>query len=294
MLNSPLQFHRISAKDALRQAVTQLQQARIESASLDARLLLQHVLGMAHEAWLGGDAPLDARQEAEFRELIGKRAGRQPVSQLTGRREFWGLCFRVTGDTLDPRPDSETLIEAALEHASHRQAALKLLDLGTGTGCLLLSLLKELPQATGIGVDISGRALDVAGENAAALGMKERAGFVQSGWGENIEGPFDIVISNPPYIPAPVIPTLAPEVSRYEPMLALDGGADGLDAYRTILPQLPRLLAKSGVALFEIGIGQQKEVKNIAERCGLAVAGVREDLGGIPRCVIITHQNPTE
>ena len=290
MKNTALQFRAISATDALRTAVMALQQAKIETASLDARLLLQHVLGLNREQWLAaGKVALNTEQYAAYRELIDKRANRQPLAQLTGKREFWDLTFKVSAATLDPRPDSETLIEAVLAKCEDKNRALRVLDMGTGTGCLLLTLLKHLPSASGVGVDISRQALDVACENAVNLGLAARAKFMQSCWNEQVEGVFDIVISNPPYIPTKTIATLAPEVRCFEPMLALDGGEDGLDCYRTICAQLPLLLVPGGIAAFEIGMGQQRDVENIATDCGLQVVEVRKDMAGIPRCVMVQN-----
>ena len=258
MLLSPLQSALISATDALRNAVMALRQAHIDTASLDARLLLEHALGVSREELLSdSNLRLSAKQEAFYRTLIDERIGRKPVAQLTGRREFWGMAFKVTPATLDPRPDSETLIEAVLEWVTGQeswvmgkmtndQRPMTILDLGTGTGCLLLALLKELKHAKGIGVDISEEALSVAWENAAALGLEARASFARSDWAQTIEGTFDIIISNPPYIPSNAIARLAPEVRDHEPTLALDGGADGLEAYRKIIPRMERFLAKGG------------------------------------------------
>ena len=277
--------------EALRAAVLRLQEARIESASLDARLLLEHVLGYTREQLLlAMDDTMPAGKEAQYRALVEKRARRQPIAQLIGRREFWGMNFVVSEHTLDPRPDSESVIEAVLERIKNRANQLKILDLGTGTGCLLLSLLSELPAANGTGVDICERALGVAKENALALGLAPRVSFVRSDWCERLEGEFDIILANPHYIEREVIPTLDPEVSQFEPKGALDGGADGLDCYRAIIKALPKVLAKDGLAAFEIGMGQERSLAAIAEENGLMVSGVKQDLGGIIRCVVIQHQ----
>lgn len=280
------------AQDALRDAVRALQEARIESASVDARLLLQHVLGISREQLLAADKRvITSEQEAQYMQLIARRAARQPVAQLIGKREFYGREFKVTGDTLDPRPDSETLIEAVLARIADKNAPLRLLDLGTGTGCLLLTLLAELPKSQGIAVDACEKALDVAKTNASALSVGNRAQFVKSSWAEGVSGVFDVVISNPPYIPSSTIPTLAPEVCQYEPKAALDGGEDGLECYRAIIAQLPGLLGDAGFAAFEIGIGQHKALESIASQNGLQIAGMKEDLAGIVRCVVMTKAN---
>ncbi|NBX04453.1 MAG: peptide chain release factor N(5)-glutamine methyltransferase [Alphaproteobacteria bacterium] len=284
-----LKNNTFSAKDVLLSAVLDLQRAHVESASLDARILLEYVLGVSREQLLMGmDRTLTVEQEAQYRHLIALRAERRPLAQIIGRREFWGADFTVSEYTLDPRPDSETLIEAVLERVADKNAPLKILDLGTGTGCLLLTLLRELPNAQGTGVDICPNAMGVARENARALELETRVEFVASDWCEQLSGAFDIIISNPPYIPTDDIETLAPEVKKFEPLLALDGGKDGLDCYRTITAKLPAHLTPSGFAAFEIGIGQQRSLEMLAEEHGLKVSAVKKDLGGIPRCLILT------
>ena len=290
MPHTALQSRNQSARDALRHAVLELQRAHIETASMDARILLQYVLDVTREQLLLNiENELTTAQAVTFNALIERRAQRQPVSQLTGKREFWGMCFRVTEHTLDPRPDSETLIEAILARVSEREAPLQVLDLGTGTGCLLLTVLSEYPNAIGTGVDMCKNALAVAKGNARNLGMEQRTTFVPSCWGEAVEGSYDIVISNPPYIPSSVIPGLAPEVAHWEPKLALDGGADGMDCYRAIVPQLKRLLAPTGLAVFEIGIGQARELEALVQSHGLQVVGSKDDMASITRCVLVTH-----
>lgn len=276
-------------KDTLLAAIKILQAAKVESASLDARILLEHVLGRPHEWLLLNDATvLTLLQSQTYATFIERRAKREPMAHILGRREFWSMDFKVTSDTLDPRADSETLVQMALEVAPHRGKALRILDMGTGTGCLLLSLLSELPQATGVGADISEGALSVALANAEALGLKNRVEFVKSDWNSRVTGVFDIVVSNPPYIPSEEIPTLAPEVAKYEPKLALDGGKDGLSCYRIILSKLKDLLAEDGFAVLEIGAGQLEALKKIAEENSLKLTGVRQDLAGIPRSILLT------
>lgn len=290
MLNPALQLASNSATDALREAVMALQRAHIDTASLDARILLQHVLNVSREEWLAGsEQKLTEAQAAYFRELIEKRARRQPVAQLIGRREFFGREFKVTADTLDPRPDSETLIEAALAHYRDWEAPKMLLDLGTGTGCLLLTLLAEFPQACGVGIDKSAAALNVAAVNAAALGMQERVTWMQGDWGQALMGAFDVIVSNPPYIPTAAIALLAPEVREYEPRGALDGGADGLECYRSLLPQIKRLLAADGLTALEMGIGQAEALTGLTAEHGLRAVAVKDDLAGIARCILLKH-----
>ncbi len=282
----------ILAKEALRWAVLRLQQERIESASLDARILLEHVLGVSREQLLFSlDLPITPAQYARLEMLVEKRTQRQPIAQLVGKREFWGMNFVVSEYTLDPRPDSETLIEYVLERIKNRAEVFRVLDLGTGTGCLLLSLLSELPSAKGVGVDYCDNALLVAKENAMALGFAARCEFTRGDWCEKLEGEFDVILANPPYIPTDVIPTLDPEVSEFEPMLALDGGEDGFSCYRKIMKALPSIMAKNGLAAFEFGMGQQRGLEALAVENELEIVGVKHDLSGIARCIIVQHKN---
>ena len=242
----------ISLKDLQRQGVKRLRDGGVESAALDARLLLCHVAGISHETLVvRGDEPATDKARSEYLTLIERRAAGEPVARMVGEKEFWGLTFKIGPDTLVPRPDSECIVEAALEVVPDKAAPLRILDLGTGTGCLLLALLSELPNARGVGIDISGGALDVARANAASLELGARAMFARGNWTEGIEGPFDIIISNPPYIPAGDIDALMTDVREHDPLRALDGGADGLDCYRIILKQAPALLAEGGHVVLE-------------------------------------------
>jgi release factor glutamine methyltransferase len=211
---------------------------------------------------------------------------REPLAQIVGVREFWSLPSAVTADTLTPRPDSETLIEAALAAVADRQAALRILDLGTGTGCLLLALLSEMPHSTGLGIDCSDKAIAVARRNAAALGLSARAEFLVGDWTNGVNERFNLVITNPPYIRTEDLPGLEPEVSRYEPRLALDGGADGLASYRAIAGGLAGVLAPDGVAVLEVGAGQADAVQRILRQAGLRETACRDDLGGVARCLV--------
>ncbi|SRR5579859_285583 len=276
-----------SIGESLRAATARLTEAGIDGARLDARLLLAEALGK-DGTWLFNHAndELDASVEAAFAALVEKRLARQPVSLILGRREFWSLDFTVTRDTLAPRPDSETLIEAVLAELPDRQAPLSLLDLGTGTGCLLISLLSELPNARGTGVDINPDTLAVAQGNADRLGFGARTRFIRSSWWDAIEGRFDVILSNPPYIPSGDIPGLDPEVARFEPLDALDGGADGLDAYRLLAAGVEGFLAENGVIAFEVGAGQAPDVAVLLEQAGFPLRAIRRDLAGIERCVV--------
>ncbi len=292
MKSLALSLEMLSAKEALRESVKTLQAAHIESASLDARLLLEHATGFSREQLLFKmDELLTPPQAETYRALVARRANRQPMAQIIGRREFFGLTFKVTPSVLDPRPDSETLIEAVLRRLKDKQAPLSILDLGTGSGCLLLALLYEFQNATGTGVDISEDALKVARENALHLGLQSRAKFLTSHWCMQVEDTFDIIISNPPYIPTGDILDLQPEVSDHEPKLALDGGADGLSCYRAIVASLANHLAEGGLAVIELGFGQQLAVETLVQENGLHVAGIAHDLQGIARAILITHKN---
>jgi len=271
------------------QAATSLKNAGVENARADARLLMRHTLGLSlEELLLQSTRELCKEQEEAFGRLLALRLARKPISQIIGMREFWGMQFTVTPDTLDPRPDSETIIEALLHHMPQRAKPYRMLDLGTGTGCLLLSALSEYPSSTGLGVDISREALAVAGGNAEALGLKNRAKFENSDWNTGIKGVWDVVISNPPYIPTGDIPGLEPEVAKFEPITALDGGSDGLICYRAITRSLPGLLASSGIALLEVGQGQAPDVADLARAQGLRVVQLANDLAGIQRVVVIS------
>lgn len=272
---------------ALDEAAENLGRAGIGEARREARLLAAHVLGVTPEAVLREPGSLlRGEQAAGFRDCVAARAARRPMSRILGRREFWSLPFRVTAETFDPRPDSETLIEAVLDTAVERDAPLRILDLGAGTGCLLLALLHELPNATGVGVDASVDALEVARGNGLALGLAKRADFAAGDWGNGLEGAFHVIVANPPYIPSAEISRLEPEVARYEPRLALDGGEDGLTCYRALLADVPRLLEPSGRLFLEVGAGQAQSVAGLCAGHGLTVTGTARDLAGIPRCVM--------
>jgi release factor glutamine methyltransferase len=282
--------HTPSLAKAWAVAARLLRQGGIETPELDARLLLCHATGLSHEDYVGrGDAALPPEAAARFATSIDRRLRGEPVSRILGVREFYGRPFRLDASTLDPRPDTETLVEAALAvvgGTGSRQTPLRMLDLGTGTGCILITLLAELPRATGVGVDLSQAALQVAQENAKALGVGNRADFVASDWLEGLSGAFNLVVANPPYIPTAEVRGLRPEVG-HDPDTALDGGPDGLAAYRRIAPRLKGVLRPGGIVLFETGIDQAEAV-----RCLLVGSGLKprddwlwRDLGGRPRVV---------
>jgi release factor glutamine methyltransferase len=272
----------------LEAATARLHEAGIEAPRRDAALLIGHALGR-DRGWVltHRDYMPDGAEHARVSQLIERRSAREPVSRILGRREFWSLDFALDSCVLDPRPDSETLIVAALERLADPQHPWRILDLGTGSGCLLLALLFERRKATGVGLDVSWPAAYIARQNAHGLGLDGRVSFLVSDWASALEARFDLVISNPPYIADAEVPTLAPEVVRNDPGLALRGGADGLDAYRAILAQLPRLLVPGGSAVMEIGHDQAAAVAGLARVHGFTEPQVRPDLAGRPRCVVI-------
>jgi release factor glutamine methyltransferase len=275
---------------ALREGATRLREAGIDNPRLEARLLLAHALGITTEALLRhlhdplDQAPID---HTPYATLLARRAAHEPLALITGRREFWGLDLAVSPATLIPRPDSETLIEAALAAFPDRARVRRILDLGTGTGCLLLAALHEFPAAFGVGTDRSAAAACLARDNAGMLGMANRAAFLCTDWAAGLDDRFDLILSNPPYIPCGELSALMPEVARFEPTSALDGGPDGLDAYRRILPLLPEKLAAGGVAVLELGQGQADALAALARDTGFSTA-TRADLAGIPRAMTLT------
>jgi release factor glutamine methyltransferase len=241
-----------------------------------------------------GAEPAPAAVANRLRELTARRVRREPMAYIQGEREFWGLPFKVSPAVLVPRPDSETLIEVTLQLLSDRQRRWRFLDLGVGSGCLLLALLKEFPAAQGVGLELSPEALAVAEVNARALGVSDRAKLIlgdwrHPGWQKTMVGPFDLIVSNPPYIEADAIDRLMPEVARFEPKLALDGGPDGLAAYRCIATVALGLLAPQGCLLVESGEGQATEISRIFQTAGFRVEGLFRDLAGIDRVVMATH-----
>lgn len=273
----------------LTEARAALRRAGVDNPDLDARLLASAAFGCdAAQLVSRADETVTADEQDRLARHVARRIAGEPVARILGRREFWGLSFDLAPDTLVPRPDTETLVEAALDHV--RAAGLtapRVLDLGTGSGCLLIALLHEIPNATGIGVDISPDAVRAARGNAFRLGVGARAGFVAGRWTEAVTGQFDLILSNPPYIPSADIAGLEREVRDFDPARALDGGADGLDAYRALAALLPEHLAPGGAAVLELGIGQHEPVAALMPARGLQVAGSRTDLGGVVRALIV-------
>ena len=265
-----------------------LEAAGVDSARLDARLLIGAATGENSAGLIAHpERRLSAQEADQLDAMVARRRAREPIAHILGSREFWSLEFDVSASVLTPRPDSETLIEAACQHIPAPERPFRVLDLGTGSGCLLLALLHEFPVASGVGVDISPAAVALARRNGARLGVGARAAFVVGDWAAPIAGRFDVVMSNPPYIATAEVAGLAPEVARYEPVGALDGGHDGLDAYRALLPITFQLLAPGGVALFEMGAGQHQAICSLARACGFEIAGLAADLAGFPRVAIL-------
>jgi release factor glutamine methyltransferase len=269
--------------DALRLGAERLRDAGIDGARREARLLLGHALGLDPASLLAVASAAVATEP--YFSYIARRAAHEPLAYILGTREFWSLSFEVSPETLIPRPDSETLIEAAQAAFPDRAVVRRVLDLGTGTGCLLLAALTEFPAAFGIGLDRRPASAALARRNALRLGLGRRSAFLAGDWGEAVRGGFDLVLCNPPYVRSGDISDLMPEVAHHEPASALDGGADGLRAYVRILADLPRLLAPGGVAALELGVGQADAVAALAMRVGLTTFA-RVDLAGMPRALV--------
>jgi release factor glutamine methyltransferase len=272
--------------EALRELRRSLAEAGFETATLDARLLLLAALGIsATDLITWPDTPLTPEQATTLAGFTGRRLNHEPVARIIGEREFWGLSFRLSPETLVPRPDTETLVETALDLLPDRQAPLRIVDFGTGSGCILVALLHELPQATGLGVDFAFGALVTARSNANDNRVGKRCHFALSRWADAVSGPFDLIVSNPPYIATGVIPGLDEEVRKHDPRLALDGGPDGLEPYRTLLAEAERLLAPGGLLAVEIGYDQAEDLRSLAVLHSLEILRIAHDLSGNPRCV---------
>ncbi len=298
-MNSPLHNiqhrQRPSSRSALqvyRDVVSVFRAAGIATPELDARLLICHACGMSNESFVAQpDRELGAAELELIRQVTNRRCAREPVSRIVGSREFWGLDFAISPDTLDPRPDTETLVCAALEVVREGKSGMppSILDLGTGSGCVLISLLHELETAEGSGVDICDNALRIARNNAVRHGVDARAEFICTSWLTDTECRFDLVVANPPYIPTGDVPNLEPEVRDYDPPRALNGGSDGLGAYRAIISCLSKCLAPGGWIIFEVGADQASSVNDMLANDGRApvFAEFRQwsDLADRVRCV---------
>lgn len=262
----------------------------------DIQLLIQHVLKISStELALSQDSSFTQEQIKQLLPVLQRRNKGEPVQRIIGEWEFWGLPFYLSEDTLVPRPDTETLIEVALNHFKQRGTEPELiLDLGTGTGCIPISLLHEWKNTKAIAVDLSEDAIETAKRNAVRNNVSDRIDFIQSNWFEKISGKFDLILSNPPYIASGDISSLMPEVRNFDPILALDGGEDGLQAIHMILDSLPSTLKNEGVAFFEIGYDQSSKVMNLIKNSGLGVTNVHCDLGGKERVIEFTNGDKSQ
>ncbi|KAB0265217.1 peptide chain release factor N(5)-glutamine methyltransferase [Microvirga brassicacearum] len=274
--------------EALRRLRAKLAGAGFETAALEARVLLLAALAIsAAELIARPFERLTAEQASRLAAWTARRLSHEPVARILGEREFWGLPFILSPETLVPRADTETVVETAIDLVARRQTGLRIADLGTGSGCLLVALLHELPHATGIGVDRSAGAARTARLNATRNGVWSRSLFVVSDWGAALAQGVDLIVSNPPYIATGVVDRLEPEVREHDPRLALDGGEDGLEAYRIILPEARRLLSPEGHLVLEIGYDQEPALRDLAATAGFTVVRFAKDLAGNPRCVAL-------
>ncbi|WP_025322703.1 peptide chain release factor N(5)-glutamine methyltransferase [Deferrisoma camini] len=277
MTRTPLELVRLTAEYLAGRGVA--------NPRLDAEVLLAHVLGVPRiRLYTEFDKPLEEAEVAAYREAVRRRARREPVAYITGEREFWSLRFRVAPGVLVPRPETELLVEAALEGTADTG---RVLDLGTGSGCVVVAFLRERPGWTGVGVDASAEALEVARENAGSLGVADRLELRQGDLFGPVGGErFDRIVSNPPYVPTAELETLEPEVNRFEPRGALDGGPDGLAVIRRIAAAAAGFLAPGGRLVLEFGRGQERAVAAILEEAGFSQVEIRDDLAGIPRVAV--------
>lgn len=286
---------RYTVLELIRLAAGYLAEKGVATARLDAEVLLGHVLGLDRVAlYVQFDRPLTADEVTAYRRAVARRGRREPVAQIIGSKEFFSLDFLVTRDVLTPRPETELLVEVGLRFLQERAAAgapQRILDVGTGSGVLAVTLAKHLPAAQVWATDVSSAALEVAAANARRHGVAERIRFAQGEWTAPaaVAAPFDLIVSNPPYIPGRDIEGLAPEVREYEPRLALDGGADGLDAYRALLPEALQVAAPGGLVAVEVGDGQADAVERIGVAAGLRAAKRWTDLAGRERVVTFTR-----
>jgi release factor glutamine methyltransferase len=277
--------------EAARRALTaRFKSAAIDSAELDARILTGHALGLDLTGMISAaQRQLTSEQSARLEEFARRRLAGEPVARILGQKEFWGLPLQLSPATLVPRPDTETVVELALQllrAGGDLDRPLRIADLGTGSGAILVALLSELPAAMGFGTDISEAALQTATANAARAGLSDRAAFIACDYASGLAAPFDLIVSNPPYIRSADIGGLAEEVRNHDPVAALDGGPDGLDAYRVLIPQAAGLLAPGAALVVEAGAGQSSQIQALMTAAGLAGAiPPKADLAGIPRAV---------
>ena len=283
-------FNGVTVDAARRALATRFRAGSIESAEVDARSLVGAVLGLDLTDLIAASGrPLTPDESSCIENFARRRCDGEPVARIVGQKEFWGLPLQLSAATLVPRPDTETVVELALEmlrETTPRDHRLRIADIGTGSGAILLALLSELPDGYGVGTDISEPALRTASANAANLRLADRAGFIACRYAAALSERFDLIVSNPPYIRSGDIPELATEVRDHDPLDALDGGADGLDAYRAIIPQAVGLLAERGALVMEVGYAQSEDVRQLMSAAGLTLeVPVKADLSGIERAV---------
>ncbi len=278
-----------SIRELLHDAAERLSGAGVDSARVDARLLLAGAMGISREQLIAAVRQPTPAEAATFQTLIDRRMAREPLAYITGHREFWSLDLEVGPGVLVPRPETETLVEAALSLFPDRAAPLSVADLGTGSAAILIAVLKEFPQAQGKGFERAPEALRYARANLSTHGLSGRGEIVAADWNDAPAQQFDLILSNPPYIPRADIAALEPEVRLYEPHAALDGGPSGLDAYRALAGLLPKLLRPGGVALLELGYGQAEQVKPLFRELG--ILRLVPDLAGIPRVLVLKKPN---
>jgi release factor glutamine methyltransferase len=277
----------VAVAQAMARGTAALAAAGVPGPRRDAKLLLAHALGVDGQTILAyPERSLSPAEVAAYERAIARRAAREPVSRIVGRREFWSLALRLGAATLDPRPETEAVVQAVLDRVPVSGAELAILDLGTGTGCLALALLRELPGARAVAVDRSPEALAVARHNAAAHGLESRCLFVAADWTAGLRGCFDVIVSNPPYVADRDLTALEPEVREHDPRLALAGGPDGLDCYRRLLPGVAALAAPGAVIALEVAAGADVAVTELLSGFGLDVRALVPDLSGTVRCVV--------
>jgi release factor glutamine methyltransferase len=279
-----------TVETARRMLTARFKSGRIDSAELDARILVGAALGVDLTGVIAAASrPLTSDEAIRLEDFVSRRLSGEPIARILGLKEFWGMPLKLSAATLVPRPDTETVVELALEvprAAPDRGRRFRIADIGTGSGAILLALLSELPDADGFGTDISVAALRTASTNAARLGFAPRARFVACDYAAALSGPFDLIVSNPPYIRSAEIAGLAIEVRDHDPHRALDGGTDGLDAYRALVPQAAQLLARGGALIVEVGHGQSEEIEGLMTAAGLTLERPpKADLAGIRRAV---------
>ena len=275
--------------NAMEKAKNLLQFAGIDEPQREARLLLSYVTGLPmSRIFTNLDTELNSVEHKAFDGLVSRRLNHEPISHLLGTREFWSLNFLVGPQVLDPRPASETLVETAFKYFNDQNASFSVLDLGTGSGCLVLSVLSERPHASGLGIDVASAALGIARQNATLHSLSERVSFKYGDWAKNLDGEFDLILCNPPYIAAHEMNNLASGIINFEPSIALSGGVDGLSAYRKLSDDIAKLLSPKGIAIIECGQGQSESVSKILKKVGLTQIDTNKDISGITRCGVFS------